>query len=59
MSNGKNKTNYLSLLLDQWPTDKYASKLENRNLSHVIGEVVSLLTYEDDNQISRRGYAQF
>ena len=44
MSNDKNKTKLISLLLDQWPTDKYASELENRNLSHVIGEVVFFLT---------------
>ena len=35
MSNDKNKTQLISLLLDQWTTDKYATRRVDINLSHV------------------------
>ena len=35
MSNDRNKTQLISLLLDQWKTDKYATRRVDRILSHV------------------------
>lgn len=52
MSNDRNKTQLISLLLDQWKTDKYASRLVDRNIYYVIGEEVVRLTCEDDNTVS-------
>ena len=57
ISNDKNKTQLISLLLDRWKTDKYATRLIDRNLSHVIGKKVFRFTYTGDNhciQIARR-----
>ena len=45
MSNSK--TQLISILLDQWTTDKFATRLEDRNLSYVIDEEVFRLTNED------------
>ena len=53
MSNDKNKTQLISLLLDQWTTDKYATRLVNRNLYFVIGEEVFRLTCEDGKTVSK------
>ena len=50
-SNDKNKTYLISLLLDQWTTDKYATRLVDRTISHVIGEDVFCLTNSDDNPL--------
>ena len=47
MSNDKNKTQLISLLLDQWTTDKYATILVDRNLPYVIAEEVFCLTCKD------------
>lgn len=46
------KHNKTSLLLDQWKTDKYASRLVDRNIYYVIGEEVVRLTCEDDKTVS-------
>ena len=35
MSNHKKKIKLISLLLDQWTTDKYATRLEDKNQAHV------------------------
>ena len=48
MSNGKNKIQLISLLLDQWTTDKYVARLVDRNLSQVIDEEVFRFTCEVD-----------
>ena len=48
MSNGKNKTKLISLLMDQWTTDKYVTRLVDRNLFQVIDEEVFRLTCEVD-----------
>ena len=48
MSIGKNKTKLISLLLDQWTTDKYVTRLVDRNLSQVIDEEVFRLTCKVD-----------
>ena len=53
MSNDKNKTQLISLLLDQWTTDKYATRLVDRNLYYIIGEKVFRLTCEDDKTVSK------
>ena len=53
MSNDKNKTQLISLLLDQWTTDKYVTRFVVRNLSQVIDEEVFHLTCEDDNVVSK------
>ena len=47
ISNDKNKTQLISLHLDQWTTDKYATRLVDRNLTHVIDHVTFHLTCED------------
>ena len=52
MSNDKNKTQLISLLLDQWTTDKYVTRLVAINPSQVIDEEVFRLTCEDDNTVS-------
>ena len=53
MSNGRNRTQLISLLLDQWTTDKYDTRLVDRNLSHAIGEKVFRHTREDDKTVSK------
>ena len=53
MSNDKNKTQLISLLQNQWTTDKYATRLVDRNLYYVIGEEVFRLTCEDDKTVSK------
>ena len=52
MSNDKNKTQLINLLLEQWKTDKYAAKLVDRNIYYVIGEKVYRLTSEDGTAVS-------
>ena len=47
MSNDKKKIKLISLLLDQWTTDKYATRLVDKNLAHVTDEEVFGLTCED------------
>ena len=42
----------INLLLKQWKTDKYAAKLEDRSIYHVIGEKVYHLTSEDGTALS-------
>ena len=53
MSNDKNKTQLISLLLNQWTIDNYATRLVDRNLYYVIGEEVLGLTCEDDKSVSK------
>ena len=50
MSNDKNMTQLISLLLVlyQWTTDKYVTRLVDINLSQVIDEAVFHLTCEVD-----------
>ena len=45
--------NSSSLLLDQLTTNKYATRLVDRNISHIIGEEVFCLTCEDDKTTSK------
>ena len=45
--NDKNKTQLMSILLDQCTTDKYATRLVDRNLSHVIDEEMFHLSCKD------------
>ena len=52
MSNDKNKTQLINLLLEQWKTDKYAAKLVDRSIYYVIGEKVYRLTSEDGRAVS-------
>ena len=47
MSNNKNNTQFISILLDQLTTDKYATRLVDRNLSHVIDEDMFCLSCKD------------
>ena len=47
LSNDKNKTQ-INLLLDQWKTDKYASRLIGRNIHYVVSKNVFRLTCEDE-----------
>ena len=44
MSFDENKTQLISILLDQWTSDKYATRVLDRNLSHVIDEKMFCLT---------------
>ena len=54
MSNDKNKTQLISLHLDQWTTDKtYVTRLVDTNLSQVIDEEVFCFTCEDDKTVSK------
>ena len=52
MSNDKNKAQLIKLFLDQWKTDKYASRLTGRDVYYVAGEKVFHLTYEDEMMVS-------
>ena len=52
MSSNKNKTQLIKLLLDQWKTDKYASRLIGRNIYYVPGVNVFRLTCEDEMTVS-------
>ena len=51
MSNDKNKTQLINLLLDQWKMDKYASRHIGPNI-YVVGENVFRLTCEDEKRVS-------
>ena len=52
MSNDKNKTQLIKLLLDQWKTDKFATRLVGRDIYFVIDKAVVRLTSEDGQTIS-------
>ena len=47
MSNDKNKTQLISILLDKLTTDKYTTGLVDRVLSHVLDKEVLRHTCED------------
>ena len=49
----KKMTQFISLLLDQWTTDKYATRLVDRILYYVIGEELLRLTCEDNKTVSK------
>ena len=52
MSSDENKTQLIQLLFEQWKSDKYAAKLENRSLYCVIGEKVYRLSCDTDTIVS-------
>ena len=52
MTNDKNKIQLINLLLEQWKTEKYASKLVDRTIYYVCAEKVYRLTSEDGTSVS-------
>ena len=48
MANDENKSQLIELLLSQWKTSKYASKLQGRQLFFVCGEKCICLSSNND-----------
>ena len=55
MSDNENKTQLISLLLDQCTTHKYAAKHVNRNISHAVDEEVFCLCLTSHQQLRSYG----